>query len=845
MANDADRSASAIGANDRGPPTVSITTVGIGASAGGIDALQKFFEAVPPDLGLAYLVVLHLPAKHESELASILAQRTRMPVVEIARDGRELQADRVYLVAPGQQITLDGGWVGGIPFDEPRGERTAIDVFFRTLAARGDGFAIILSGGGSDGALGAKAIKEAGGVVLVQDPRDALHDSMPRSAIATGVADVVLPVRELAAKLADLTRHKEQLLPLIRPIHAGVAMDDSGEAALKRLFELLRARTGHDFSRYKRPTIVRRLVRRMQLQHRSSIDQYLAYLREHADEVQALFGDFLISVTSFFRDPDAWEALRRHCIAPLIDNGSANDPIRIWVPGCATGEEAYTLAILFREEIVRRDLHRELVIFGSDVDRHALAAAREGLYPQAIAADVTEARLSRHFRAEGDHYRVSSEIRESIVFASHNVLRDPPFSKLHLISCRNLLIYLDRDLQQQLQGVFRYGLRDDGYLFIGVSETADPELFEPLDKQHRLFRARQRGTGQPMRLPQMPAISAAPPTVDRPQQPSGKNRRPPAEAHLEALEETTPPSVLVDEHWNVVHLSESAGRYLQARGGPPSQLLTDLVRADLLDELREALHRAFEADEPALSPFVAVRFNGTPRFVGLLAQPRKRRDGRERQVLVTFLEAGKAAPRGSAEKTESADALVLTLRDKLRVAEQRLETMRQEHSLAYEDLRAANEELQSLNEEYRSTTEELETSKEELQSVNEELQTVNHELKMKLEEVSRANNDLENFMLATDIPMLFLDRNLCIKRYTSPLRHIFNVKAHDVGRPISDLTRDLLYEDLELDASRVLADLVPIERTVKTRADDSLVVRIRPYRTTEDKIDGVVMTFVK
>jgi two-component system, chemotaxis family, CheB/CheR fusion protein len=832
--------------NSSDPSRLAI--VGIGASAGGIEALREFFDVLPDDLGLAYVVVVHLAPNHESELAPILARRTRMSVVEVSDNKKlQLKPNCVYVIAPNKKLEISDGMVGSSSFSEPPGRRSAIDLFFRSLAdSYGDGFAVILSGGGSDGAVGAKAVKEAGGVVLVQDPHEAAHEGMPRAVIAAEVADVVLPVRELAVRLAELAQSRAKLAPLIRAPNLDPDIDEEAETALKRIFELIRSRTGHDFSRYKRATILRRLARRMQLHHRAGLEQYLVFLRENSGEIQSLFDDLLISVTTFFRDPLAWEALRVQVVVPLVDHCEPNQPLRIWVPGCATGEEAYTLAILFREEISRRDVHCDLVIFGSDVDQGALATAREGVYSASITADVSEARLARYFRAEGDHYRVSAEIRDSVVFAVHSVLRDPPFSKLHLISCRNLLIYLDRELQQQLQNVFRYGLRDDGYLFLGVSETADSDLFEPIDKQHRILRARVRAAGPPVRLPQLPALPQVPTIVERVRERGFRMRRSAIESHVEVLEELAPPSALVDEGWAVEHLSETAGRYLQPRGGAPSQIITDLVRPELLDELRSALHKAFELRQPCLSAFLPVRFNGTPQLVGVLVQPRPRAEGREAHVLVTFLEAGKAeTDELPPPRNESNDSFVLSLRDKLRIAEQRLETMRQEHGMAYEDLRAANEELQSLNEEYRSTTEELETSKEELQSVNEELQTVNHELKMKLEEVSRANNDLENFMAATDIPMLFLDRGLCIKRYTAPLRQLFNVKSHDHGRPIGDLTHNLQYVSLEQDVLKVLNDLVPVEKPVKTREGQPLVVRIRPYRTAEDKIDGVVVTFVR
>ncbi len=815
--------------------------VGIGASAGGIEALQALFAALPPDLGLAYVVVVHISPHYESELAEILGRKTDMPVIEVNDDQSfNLEADHVYVISPARKLEINDTFIGASPFDEPRGQRSAIDVFFRSLAAsHGDGFAIILSGGGSDGVLGANAVKQAGGVVLVQDPAEAAHAGMPGAVIAAGIADVVAPVEELAHRLVELARTKRRIQPLLRPAPER-PLDDGDEAPLRRIFELVRARTGHDFSRYKRTTIMRRLARRMQLNHRLSLPDYLSYLQGDPEEVRALFDDLLITVTSFFRDPEAWEALRLQVIAPLVAQADATEPIRVWVPACATGEEAYSLAMLFREEIGRRGVHVDLIIFASDVDENALAQGREGVYPAAIAADVPEARLKRYFRGEGDQYRVTSEIRDCIVFATHNALRDPPFSQIHLVSCRNLLIYLNRELQHHLQGVFRYACRDDGYLFLGISESVDPERFDAVDKQHRIFRAR---AGTQRRLPQVPPAPHVPEQLGR-ERAAERSHRPVADFHLAALEGMAPPSVLVDGKWNTAHLSPSAGRYLNPRGGRPSYSVMDLVRPELADELRAALTHVFDESTHYLSPFVPVQFNGTPRLVALLAQPAAADEAGNGTALVMFLEGGEAPAVDQPKPTGAGDQEVTHLRDELRRVEQRLQRMRQDHLTAFEDLRAANEELQSLNEEYRSTTEELETSKEELQSVNEELQTVNHELKVKLEEVSQANNDLENFMAATDIAMLFLDRELCIKRYTPRLADLFNIKDHDYGRPIGDLTHHLDYDQLEDDARRVLTDLAPQEREVHDHEGRAMLARMRPYRTAEDRIDGVVITFV-
>jgi two-component system CheB/CheR fusion protein len=824
-----------------------VPVCGIGASAGGVEALQQFFETVPTNLGLAYVVVVHLAPGHKSELPGILSRRTKMPVVQVGdHDKTKLEADHVYVIAPDRKLVITDSSVSAVPFDQPRGPRMAIDLLFRSLAeSRGDGFAIVLSGSGADGALGAKAVKEHGGLVLVQDPAEAGYGDMPRAVLATGIADLVLPVHDLAARLGELTHNKRQTAALTNEASFGEPITDDEEGALRGVFELLRKRTSHDFSLYKRNTVLRRLARRMQLTGHVTIRGYLGHLRADADpEVTALFNDLLISVTTFFRDPNAWLSLQSQVIGPLLERSGPDDPLRMWVPGCSTGEEAYTLAILTIEELERRKIASNFVIFASDLDETVLATARAGLYPHAIRADVSDRRLERFFCREENHYGVLGRVRDHIVFATHNLLRDPPFSRLHLISCRNLLIYLERELQEQVMAVFRYALRDDGYLFLGASEAADEENFRPLDKRQRIFvpRARPQGT-RPM-LPEILA-STGPrlPRLGRDGALGGRSSS--ADLHLTALEHVAPPSLVIDERWNVLHVSPSAARFFQQGAGPPARRVTDLVRLDLRDELHTLVTRALDKQSPQLSPFVSVNLGGTVHHVAIMAHPRPQDAERGAYCLITFLDAGPAPNVVAPSTQEPSSELVRELREKLRQAEERIETMRDEHYSIHEDLRAANEELQSLNEEYRSTTEELETSKEELQSINEELQTVNQELKTKLEEVSRAHSDLENLMEATDVATLFLDNELKIKRFTPRLVELFNVRPRDTDRPIGEITHNLDYETLEQDARCVLTNPVPIEHEVRTHEGRVFGARLSPYRLAGGgTVDGVVISFV-
>jgi two-component system, chemotaxis family, CheB/CheR fusion protein len=820
------------------PDPTKPTIVTIGASAGGVTALQRFFEALPEQTGAAFVVVMHLDPDHRSELPQILAGRTHMPVIQINKT-EKLEADHVYVIPPDRRVELIDHEISPTEFEEPRGRRAPIDGFLRSATRTGDGFAIILSGAGSDGAIGVRAVKEAGGIILVQDPEEAEYSSMPRSAIGSGVADFILPVRDLATRLVELIRIKRAVKQPEEP--------EVDEELLRHVLAHLRVRTGHDFSKYKRSTVLRRLARRLQVTRTENLSEYYEVLRESADEAQALLSDLLISVTTFFRDHDAFEALATQVLPGLFENRELDATIRVWVSGCATGEEAYSIAMLLQEEASKHELRPPIQIFGSDLDARALVMAREGRYPASIEADVSEERLRRFFVREGEGYRVRQELRDTILFAVHDLLKAPPFSHVDLISCRNLLIYLDRDLQEQVCNTFHYALNPGGFLLLGASETADnpPGLFRTFDRSARIYKSITQAGDRPRLLPRL----LGPLTIRDQTALVGRHVSPSvalseAALHRRVLEKVAPPSILVDEMHRVIHLSENAGRYLQPSGGSLSGDVVDLARPELRFELRSALHRFFEQRQSTLSLPIMVRFNGAPHRVHLqVAGVTDATDAP--RALVMFIE-GEAVDETiiSVEPEQATNEIVRRLRQELELTQSRLRTVREESDASNEELRAANEELQSVNEEYRSTSEELETSKEELQSINEELQTVNTELKLKLDAISRANSDLQNLLAATDFGTLFLDSGLRIKRFTDRTTDLFSITSGDEGRPINDFSHQLEYDDLINDCRKVLSDLASVRREIRSRRNLWYEMRMRPYRTVDNRIDGVVITFV-
>ena len=838
------------------------TVVGIGASAGGLVALQAFFDALPADTGMAFVVVTHMDPERESMLPELLQKHTAMPVGQV-RDRMPVEPNHVYVIPPARRIVITDTHLDTQEFEQPRGRRAPIDHFFRSLAeVHRDCVAVILSGGGTDGAVGVKAIKEQGGLLLVQDPDEAEHDSMPRAAIATGLAAVVLPVAQLAEKLVAYRRNG---------VHLPRDVESLTAEELDKVYRILtqvQVQTGHDFGQYRRSTILRRIQRRMQLHGHATLDAYLDYLRHTEGEAQALVNDLLISVTNFFRDKEAWEALAEQVIPRLFEGKEQEETVRAWTIGCATGEEAYSVAMLLLEHRATMRLSPSarpaIQVFASDLDEAALITARDGLYPEAIEADVSPERLARFFVKEGSYYRVRRELRDLVLFANHSVLRDPPFSRLDLISCRNLLIYLQRELQQNVFEIFHYALNPERYLFLGSAESAAMvhELFRTVDKSQRIYQARPwRGeqphlpalpltVGHRAREQQLPAVAA------QPRPPAGKAAGAMAGYHLEMLEELAPASVLIDAAYHMVHLSPTAGRYLRIPAGPVTADLLKLVRPELQLELRAALFQAFGQNKSVVTGPVFVQFNGRPRRVTIAVRPRTAAstpgEGEsERLALVFFLEDEFAEERFTATKEGESrgddaqrETLVAHLEAEVQRLREQLQATGEEYESSTEELKAANEELQSINEEYRSAAEELETSREELQSVNEELQTVNAELKNKLEEISRTHSDLENLMAATEIATLFLDRELRIQRYTPGTAELFNIMPGDRGRPIGHLTNKLDYSALADDAGRVLRNPAPIEREVQDGAGRWFLARLRPYRTVDDRIDGVVLTFV-
>ncbi len=849
----------------RGRNTLAV--VGLGGSAGGLTAMQRFFENAGSNSGAAYVVILHLSPTHESSAAEILQRSTPMPVMQVTAPVK-VEPDHVYVIPPGKHLSMTDGHLCLTEIQRLRGRRVTVDLFFRTLAdTHGSrATAIILSGADSDGAIGIKRIKERGGLTVAQDPTEAEHDSMPRAAIETGMIDWVLRADEMPARLSAFRATEARLkLPSEKEIPATSrpSQEAHDEAALREVLTFLRMRLGHDFSYYKRATVLRRIARRMQVNDTETLSLYLDFLRTHAGEAGALLQDLLISVTNFFRDRETFQALEAHLPA-LFQNKQPEDEVRVWVAACATGEEAYSIAMLLLEYAGTLEAPPRIQVFASDIDPTSIASAREAFYPETIAADVNEERLRRFFQKDRHGYRVRREVRELVLFALQDLLKDAPFSRLDLISCRNLLIYLNREAQSRAFAIFHFALRPEGRLCLSVSESADDAgvLFSPLDKKHRIY---LRRSGQRPTVPVLPGSQARERlqygptvTVGRGGSLGDKSTRvavsesfsemlgkPWSEIHFRLIERLGPPSLLVDGNYEILHLSESVSRFLQFSGQPTMNLL-QVVHPMLRPELRAALFQAGQTGIPVDLRGILVDFTGERRAVDVSVRPAH--DLAPGCLLVVFREREEAdtgeKPPGEALAIQGHAAALQQIEAELDLTKRQLRENTEQSEAHSEEMKASNEELQAMNEELRSASEELETGREEVQSINEELTTVNQELEMKVQELSRSNSDLQNLMAATNIATVFLDRELCIERFTPPALTLFNLIATDVGRPLSDLTNHLTYPEITTDAKRVIERLEVAEQEVQHTDGHWFLARMLPYRTAEDRIDGVVLTFV-
>ncbi|MDR5753273.1 MULTISPECIES: CheR family methyltransferase [unclassified Caballeronia] len=830
--------------------TLSFPVIGIGASAGGIRALIRFFEHMPSDSGMAFVIVLHLSPKHESRADQVLQRVTQMPVHQVV-EPTPIQQNAVYLISPSNDLAMTDGFLNVTSIQRAHGRPVAIDLFFRSLAEnhRERAISIVMSGSGSDGAVGIGRIKEQAGVTLVQSPDDAEYDEMPKSAIATGQADIVLPVAEMPQKLIELWENARRIrLPEAPDLPFPRDPASDAEQLLRGILTTLRARTGHDFYHYKRATVLRRIERRMQVNALADLRAYRQFVDEHAEETSLLLRDMLIGVTNFFRDREAFEAVERDIGPSLLESKKHDDQIRIWVPGCSTGEEAYSHAMLFTELLGGGNRLPVLQIFATDIDERAINIARAAVYPESIVADVPASRLRRFFTKNHGHYVLDKQLREKVLFATHNILRDPPFSRLDMVSCRNLLIYMDRSIQRQVLQTFHFALQPSGYLFLGSSESADlaDELFVAVDKKHRLYRVKSstalaRSVAQPITSMPRTASAGPPAEAESPRRPGSLSL---AVLHQRAVEHHAPPSVIIDREGEILHMTDEAGRFLRYVGGEPSHNLLKLVHPDLRLELRAALSKAATSGGNADVDRVRFMRGETAYLVDISVRPYRDDTSGTDVVLVLFDETPSDTRPGADESGEPRDPTLVQIEEELHRTKEQLQSTIEQSNVSTEELKASNEELQSINEELRSATEELETGKEELQSVNEELIAVNSELQEKVEETDKANDDLRNLIASTGIATVFVDRAMRIKRYTSAAVSIFNVIASDVGRPLLDLTHRLDYPELADDVSAAFDDLKPTQREVRAQDGAWYVARVMPYRTGDDRIDGAVLTLV-
>ncbi|MFB9864594.1 CheR family methyltransferase [Rufibacter immobilis] len=826
----------------------SFWVVGIGGSAGSLEAYEAFFQNVPLNPGMAFVVVPHLAPEYKSNMADILQRHTHMPVVEV-EDRLALEPNKVYVVSPQQETELENGFFRLHPPALPAEQRLPVDYFFRSLARemRERAVGVILSGVGTDGTLGIKAIVEQYGIVAVQEPETALFGNMPRSAIKTDLVDYVLPPEAIPEKLAHFAK---------MPIRQGRPLPDSkkSEQTLRKIFSLIRHQTGHDFSQYKRNTIFRRIERRMNLHQIKQFNQYAHYLQDTPAEVELLFKEFLIGVTRFFRDTEPFELLKNRFLPQLLQEKTDGDTVRVWVAGCSTGEEAYSLAILLLECIEQNPAiqHLKVQIFASDIDPDAIDRARQGYYPESIAADVSMERLKRYFVKQDNQYHVRKELREKIVFAVHNINRDAPFTKLDLLTCRNLLIYLSQELQRKVFPVFHYSLKPHGFLLLGSSETIGgyPDLFTVLDNKWKIYQRNESAV--PLSHLDFPfAFSTTEPikTLPEPDIPLTRESTMSTAVNRIMLDQFAPPSVIINTKGDIFYIHGRTGRFLEPAPGQAKLNIFDMAREGLTFELSSAIHKAKLLRETVTVENVQVRNEIGTQNIRLMVKPLTEPEIVKNFLMVVFEDRPTPSKKGrrtkgNHEENSQKDDIISQLEAELQFTKQRLQTTVEEMHSSLEELKSTNEELQSANEELQSTNEESMTNKEEMQSMNEELMTINLQYQTKTEELINSNNDMKNLLDSTELATIFLDQHNNIKNFTPQATQIFNLIRSDIGRSITHIASNLKYQDITKDVKEVLDRLRTKEVHLQT-ADEKhwYTMRIMPYRTVDNFINGAVITF--
>jgi two-component system, chemotaxis family, CheB/CheR fusion protein len=823
---------------------IKFPIVGIGASAGGLEAFEQFFGNVPENSGLAYVVIQHLDPTKKGMLPELLQRATKMKVFEV-QDSMTVKPNCVYVIPPNKSMSLLKGILYLFEPVEERGLRLPVDFFLRSLAAdqQEESIGVILSGMGSDGSAGIRAIKEKSGIVMVQDPTSAKFDSMPRNAVNSVSIDIVAPANELPSKLLAFLKQ----IPVVK---SNMETENKDQSALEKIIILLRIRTGNDFSLYKKNTMYRRIERRMGVHKIDKIVSYIHFLQENPKEVDILFKELLIGVTSFFRDNAVWEKLEETVIPNIIDSHKDGSVLRAWVPGCSTGEEAYSLAIIFREALEKIKSHSDisLQIFATDLDNEAIEIARKGQFTANIVADISPDRLTRFFSPIDEGYRINSEIREMIIFAQHNIIMHPPFTKIDLLSCRNLLIYMDAELQKKLISLFYYSINPEGIMILGSAETLGTQsyLFTPVNTKLKIYKRSM--TDRTSELYDFPSSFSRPKTDNiEPQKTDQPIQNVQTLADQLLLQNFSPPGVLVNENGDIIYISGRTGKYLEPAVGKANLNIFAMLREGLRNDFPNAFHKALMLKETVVLHNLKVGTNGGTQIVDVTFQwinEPKLLNGMIMIIFSNIPENSNIQPPANVGKKTLINKNQLKLEEELKHAREEVQSTIEEMQTSQEELKSTNEELQSTNEELQSTNEELTTSKEEMQSMNEELQTVNAELQSKVDDFLLVNNDMKNLLNSTDIATLFLDKDLNIRRYTNEATKIFKLIKTDIGRPFTDQVSDLIYPELVTDALEVLRTLMFIEKQIPTKDGRWFSIRIMPYRTYDNRIDGLVITFV-